>query len=113
MSRHGLATRDYEYHRSSPDGVIHALKIVLFGYRWSSVDPFFTVAPLLYAVSDLLQDGYRDIIIYTFSANIDDGFSEADLLSSFQISLSAKDMQCCTGSDGITLTGITKIDGIW
>lgn len=47
-----------------------------------SSDAVYYTAPLLYAVSDLLQDGYRDIMLYT-SASLNKDFSESDLSALF------------------------------
>ena len=47
-----------------------------------SGSPCFITGPLLYAISDLLQDGYQDLVIYTFSTHLD-WFSESDLSELF------------------------------
>lgn len=47
-----------------------------------SSDPVYYTSPLLYAVSDLLQDGYKDIMVYSYSYGFKD-FSEPDLSALF------------------------------
>jgi hypothetical protein len=47
-----------------------------------STDPFFYTGPMLYAVSDLFQDGYQDIMLFTNSYGLE-GFSETDVSSLF------------------------------